>query len=127
MHFINPPDLIPPVAQYSHGVHVGDLVFVAGEVAIGLDGETIGLGDGEAQTEAILEAIEAVLRDAGGSLKNVVQATIYLKSFDDYASMNRAWERAFGDHRPARAAVRADLVREDLLVEIQAIAHIGTN
>ena len=126
MHFVNPPDLIAPVAQYSHGIHVGDLVFVAGQVAIDIHGETIGPGDGEAQTEAVLEAIEAVLRDAGGSLRNVVSATIYLKSFDDYEAMNRAWKRAFGDHRPARAAVRADLVRDEWLVEIQAIAHLGT-
>ena len=46
-----------------------------------------------------------------------------LSLFEDY---NRAWSGEFGDHKPARATVRADLAIPGLLVEIQSIAHLAS-
>jgi 2-iminobutanoate/2-iminopropanoate deaminase len=51
----------------------------------------------------------------------VVTATVFLTDLTNFAAYNEAWVEAFGDHRPARATVRADLLF-DMLVEVQAIA-----
>jgi 2-iminobutanoate/2-iminopropanoate deaminase len=49
---------------------------------------------------------------------------VFLVDVGDFAAFNEAWAEKFGDHRPARATVRADLLLEGLVVEIQAIAVV---
>ena len=111
LQFINPT---PSGLPFSQGVQAGNLLFVAGQV---------GTGDGVAeQTRSALDGVRAVLAEAGGDLTNVVSATVYLTDVADFAAYNEAWVEAFGDHRPARATVRADLMGQGLLVEVQAIA-----
>lgn len=122
MEAINPSEMGPPPAAYSHGMVAGDRVFVAGQVALGPDGNVVGEGDLVAQTRRTIANIETVLKVAGASLQDVVATTVYLTSFDDYAAYNEAYVEAFGGHKPARATVRADLFRPEFLIEIQAIA-----
>jgi len=54
----------------------------------------------------------------------VVTATAWLTDLSSFAAYNEAWVEKFGDHRPARATVRADLVLDGMLVEVQAIAVV---
>jgi 2-iminobutanoate/2-iminopropanoate deaminase len=111
LQFINPT---PSGLPFSQGVQAGNLLFVAGQV---------GSGDGVAeQTRSALDGVRSVLAEAGGDLTDVVSATVYLTDVADFAAYNEAWVEAFGDHRPARATVRADLMGPDYLVEVQAIA-----
>lgn len=119
---IQPPELPVPTAAFSHGVSAGDLVFVAGQIAQGPDGDIVDESDVGAQTRQTISNIEAVLRSVGATLHDVVSTTVYLTSFEQYAEYDRAYAEGFGDHRPARATLRADLVRPGALVEIQAIA-----
>jgi 2-iminobutanoate/2-iminopropanoate deaminase len=125
MELVNPPQIGAPAAAYSHGVTAGDLVFVAGQVALGPDGQVVAPGDLAAQTRFVISNIEIILKAAGASLKDVVSTTVYLTSFEGYAEYNVAYVEAFGGHKPARATLRADLFKPDLLIEIQAIAVRG--
>ncbi len=122
MRVINPPDLATPIAAYSQGVETGGTVFVAGQGPTDKDGNLVGAGDYYEQTRQVLANVEAVLRASDCELTDVVSTTVYVRDFDHYDEYNRAWVEAFGDHRPARATVQAGLVREDWLVEVQAIA-----
>jgi len=122
METINPQDLVIPVSSYSHGIAAGDLVFVAGQVSFDEEGDVVGVGDLAAQTCQAIANVEKVLRAAGARLSDVVSTTVYLTSFDNYADYDRAYGECFGGHRPARATVKAELVKPELLVEVQAIA-----
>ena len=122
MHVLNPPELFTPAAGYSQGIAAGNLIFVAGQVSFDSDMKVVGEGDVAAQTRQTLANVEAVLKSAGASLKDVVSTTVFLKSFERYKEYDEVYMECFGDHRPARATVRADLVLPNLLVEIQAIA-----
>lgn len=122
MHVLNPPELFTPSGGYSQGIAAGNLIFVAGQVSFDSDMKVVGEGDVVAQTRQALANVEAVLKSAGASLQDVVSTTVYLKSFERYKEYDEAYMECFGDHRPARATVRADLVLSNLLVEIQAIA-----
>src|SRR5262249_48081317 len=119
---INPPGLPKPAAPYSNGVRAGELVFVAGQLAIDDSGKLVGEGDIGQQTRKTIENVESVLREAGSSLDEVASTTVYLTSFEDYGGYNRVYAECFGENRPARATIRADLVLPGALVEIQAIA-----
>ena len=113
LEFIEPESFGPSTLPFSQGVRAGNLLFVAGQV---------GSGEGVAeQTRTALDRVRTVLAEAGGDLSNVVSATVFLADLDDFAVYNEAWVEAFGDHRPARATVRADLLF-DMMVEVQAIA-----
>lgn len=110
-----------PVGPYSQGIEANRLVFVSGQV--GIDPETGAKVDGgiEKETEQTLKNIKAILKEAGLTLKDVAKATVYLKDINDFSRMNEVYTTFFSEHKPARACVEANLVK-DFLVEIDAIA-----
>jgi reactive intermediate/imine deaminase len=122
MQLINPSTVLPSAGGHSQGVSVGGVVYVSGQVAATAAGELVGPGDIAAQTKQTLENVRLVLDAAGLGLADVVSATVYIADMAHYGGFAQAWAEVFGDHAPARATVRADLVHPDLLVEIQAVA-----
>ena len=108
---------------YAQAVRVGDLVFVAGQVA--LDPAT-GLalsGDIAVQTEAVLGRISGILEAAGTSLANAVENLCFLSDVRrDFAAFNAVYAKHFDTPGPARTTVQAVLPREGLLVEIRTVA-----
>jgi len=122
VELINPPELSAFVKGYSHGVVSGDFVFVAGQLALDEEGKLVGEGDIEAQTARTFENVKTVLNAAGLAMTDVVSVTVYIKDLADYESYASAYQAAFGDHAPARATVRCDLVVPGALVEAQVIA-----
>jgi aminoacrylate peracid reductase len=115
----------PPLAPYSPGTKAGGTVYVSGMLALDADGGVIGPGDVRAQTRAVLESIKAVIQEAGGSLEDVAYNAIFLKDLADYKAMNEVYAEYFPLSPPARYCIRADLVRDEFLVEISSIAHVG--
>ncbi|CAM9592077.1 unnamed protein product, partial [Discosporangium mesarthrocarpum] len=66
-------------------------------------------GDAEAQTGAILDRIEQILKVAGSSKTNLVQATIHVRDFEeDLEGVDRAWEAWVlpGQQPPARTCLQ---------------------
>lgn len=98
-------------------------LFVSGTASIDDHGTTVHVGDFEAQTRQTVEAITALLEGAGASFGDVRQATAFLKNPCDLRSFERIAQRTGLDHVPSVVTV-ADVCREDLLVEIDAIAVV---
>jgi 2-iminobutanoate/2-iminopropanoate deaminase len=121
---LNPNSLGPAIAPYSQATVANGLCFIAGQVGLDADNQVIAPGDVRAQTTAAIERMETILSEVGASLSDIVTATVFLTDVGDFAAFNEAWAERFGDHRPARAAVRADLLLEGLVVEIQATAVV---
>ncbi len=122
---IIPPGSPPPLAPYSPGTKAGGFLYVSGTLAIGPNGETMGIGDAAAQTRYVLDSIKAVLEAGGGSLRSVVFNQIFLKDLADYVSMNAVYNEYFPEAPPARYCIQAPLVRPDFLVEIATTAYVG--
>jgi len=121
LQLIDPASFGPSTLPFSQGVRAGNLLFIAGQGAVDDEGNFVGKGDIREQTRVTLDRVRRVIAEAGGDLSNVVTATVFLTDLADFAAYNEAWVEAFGDHRPARATVRADLLF-DMMVEVQAIA-----
>lgn len=119
-----PKGSAPPLAPYSPGVKAGNTLYVSGTLAMDKDGRTVGIGDVKAQTRAVLESIKSVIEAAGGTLDDVVFNQIFLKDLADYKAMNEVYAEYFPKDPPARYCIRADLVREEFLVEIATTAHL---
>jgi aminoacrylate peracid reductase len=116
----------PPLAPYSPGTKVGNIVYVSGTLALDSDGKLIGAGDVKAQTRHVLETIKSVVEAAGGSLEDITFNHIFLSDMSGYADMNDVYREYFPKDPPARYCIRADLVKPDFLVEISSIAHLPT-
>lgn len=107
---------------YAQAVRVGELVFVAGQVALGPDGKAMA-GDISAQTEAVVARISGILEAAGTSLPLAVENFCFLADVRrDFAAFNAVYAKYFDTNGPARTTVQAVLPREGLLVEIRCVA-----
>ena len=69
--------------------------------------------------------IKSVIETAGGTMEDVTFNQIFLKSWDDYAAMNKVYAEFFPGEKPARYCIQCGLVKPDALVEIATVAHIG--
>jgi len=110
---------------YSRAVRVGDHIYVSGTTATG-PGGPVAPGDPAGQARFALDKIEKAIRDLGGSLGDVVRTRIFIARMDDWEAVAKVHGERFGKIRPANTLVRADLVGDPYLVEIEAEAVVGS-
>ena len=104
--------------RMSQAVTHGDTVYLAGQVAIDAAGESV-----KNQTTNILSRIDDLLEQSGSDKSNLLTATIWLTSMDDFDEMNSVWDSwvPSGD-APARACVESRLAFPQFTVEISVTA-----
>ena len=106
---------------YSRAVVDGDWVFVSGTT--GFDYSTMTIQDGVvAQCEQAFRNIEAALKQADTSLKDVVRVTYLLTNAADFEPCWPAMGQVFGDVRPACTAMVVGLVDPRMKIEIEVTA-----
>jgi 2-iminobutanoate/2-iminopropanoate deaminase len=116
----------PAVGPYSQAVIHNGVAYLAGQIpADPVTGEIVD-GDVMAQARQVLDNLRAVLEACGASLDDVLKVTVYLKSMDDFAAMNKVYAEYFTGDPPARVAVGVVRLPKDVLVEMDAIAATGS-
>ncbi len=115
----NAPAAIGP---YSQAIGYGDLVFLAGQIAIDPETNEVVHGTIEEQTTLVLDNLKAVLEEAGLGMENVLSTTVFLADLNDFPAMNEVYATYFETDPPARATVEVARLPRDVLVEIAAIA-----
>ena len=110
---------------YSRAVRIGNLIEVAGTTAV--DGEEIvGKGNLYAQTKFIFQKIEKALKEAGGSLNDVVRTRMYVTDISWWEQAGKAHGEVFKDIRPVTTMIEVKaLIHPDLLIEIEATAILS--
>ena len=102
----------------------GNVMFFTGQVAWDSDENIVGINDVAEQTRQCFRNIEALLKEAGGSLENVVSITTYF-IHDGYLEKIQSVRSEFLNHStlPVSTSVRvAGLGHKDFLVELTPIA-----
>ena len=106
---------------YSRAVAQGDFVFVSGTT--GFDYSTMTIAEGiEAQAEQCLKNIDAALKQAGSSLKDVVRVVYVLPDASEFEKCWPVLRKHFGDVRPAAMMIQAALLDPRMRIEIEATA-----
>jgi enamine deaminase RidA (YjgF/YER057c/UK114 family) len=106
---------------YSRAVVAGDWVFVSGTT--GFDYTTMSISESVLeQTEQCLKNIEAVLRQAGSSLKDVVRVTYVLPNGGEFEPCWPVLRTYFGEVRPAAMMIFAGLADPRMKIEIEVTA-----
>lgn len=111
-------------AGYSRALVQGDWCFVSGTT--GYDYATMTMPETvEEQTRNCLKTIAAALAEAGFSLEDVVRNHYYVTDAAFADIVFPILGEAFGDIRPAATMVVCDLIRPEMLVEIEVTAFKG--
>ena len=121
-----------PIGAYSQAIRTspGELLFIAGQVAVNLDGNPVGVGDLTAQTRQVFENLGGILESVGATFSNVVEFTTYVVGRDSVqgfiAGRTEVYPEIFpdGDYPPNTLLVVDGLVREEFLLEIKAVASL---
>ncbi len=113
-----------PLAAYSQAVKVGNMLFVSGQVAIDPETGKLVKGGIKEQTEQVIKNITAIVEAAGGTLENIVKINVYLADKKYYSDFNEVYRRYFTINPPSRTTVEAKPPKEEILVEMDAIAYI---
>jgi 2-iminobutanoate/2-iminopropanoate deaminase len=119
--FINLPST--KTRPYSSAVRAGDYIFVSGHLG-SVDSEGKEVRGIVAQTKQCLNNVKQTLAAAGASLDDVVKVTVFLRSEEDFADMNEAYQSYFPEAKPARSTVVSGLVLPSMLIEIECIAFV---
>jgi len=125
----------PQPVSFSRGLRVEmgshSLVLISGTASVDEQGRTVHPGDFRAQCWRTYRNISRLLESEGATWHDVVRCTCYLRDIErDYRDFNDVrttffeWLRL--DPFPASVGVQARLCREDLLVEIEAMAVLRT-
>ncbi len=125
---VQPPGWDPP-RGYSNGYRLGNVLFVAGQVAWDERCRIVGGRDFAAQFRQALANVRAVLDAAGVPPERVGRVTVYVTDKDAYIAsakeVGRAWRDLLGRHYPAMSLVQvAALLEEGAMVEIEATAVV---
>ena len=76
------------------------------------------------QTQQALANCEAILREAGASLEDVVDVLVLLARPADFAGLNEAYSKFFPRDPPARAVAKLGVDVPNLLVSFKLIAVV---
>lgn len=112
------------LAGFSRAVRSGNRILVSGTTATHGD-RLIGGNDPASQTHFVIDKIAGAIQSLGGRLEDVVRTRIYVQRMDDWEAVARAHGERFAGIQPANTLVRADLVGEGYLVEMEAEAVVG--
>jgi 2-iminobutanoate/2-iminopropanoate deaminase len=111
-----------PIGPYSQAVLAGNLLFVSGQVAF--KGGTTELVTHEigAETDQVMQNIQAILTEAGLAFEHVVKTTIFLSDMGLFGAVNEVYGKYFTGNYPARETVAVKGLPKGVNVEISVTA-----
>lgn len=120
-------------SSFSRGLRIPmgpvTMLLISGTASIDDEGRTVNEGDFRAQLWRTYRNITRLLEAEGADWRDIVRTSCYLRDIErDYKAFNEVRTAFFAwlnlDPLPASTGIQARLCREDLLVEIEAIAML---
>jgi len=125
MKAINTTKAPAAIGPYSQAINSGaGIVFVSGQLPIDPATGSFPEGGVREQTRQSLLNAQAILKEAGLALGNVVKTTVFLADMSYFAAMNEVYASFFTAPYPARSAVAVKTLPKGALVEIECIAAL---
>ena len=110
---------------YSHAAKVGNMLYIAGQVARDKSGKLVGRGDITAQTKQVYANLANILKEAGGSFNHIVKMTTILTHHRYLEPYRAVRSTVFKEPFPANTLIVVEsLADPDFLIEIEAIAAL---
>ena len=126
---INTPNAPAPIGPYNQAVLCGDMLFISGQVAFKPGTSDLVMDDIAAETNQVMQNLEAILAAASMHFHNVVKTTIFLSDMSLFTQVNEVYAKYFeatpqsGQMAyPARETVAVKGLPKNVNVEISMIA-----
>ena len=120
--FINPETAPAPIGPYSHAVWAGDLLFLAGQIA--LDETNTMVRDGTmAEAKQVFRNIEIILHSQDMDFSDVVKVIVYGVDVEEFPEFNELYATFFPENPPARSSVQATALPAGARIELDVIAY----
>lgn len=110
------------IGPYSQAIQAGPFVFASGQLPINPATGAFPEGGIQEQTRQSILNAQAILREAGLELCNVVKTTVLLSDIANFGPMNEVYSQYFTAPFPARSAFAVKDLPKGALVEIECIA-----
>ncbi len=111
------------IGPYVQAVKSNGVIYTSGQ--LGMAPATGELPEGvEAQADAAMKNLGAILKEAGTDYKKILKTTIFISDMNNFAAVNKIYESYFDGNFPARSCVEVARLPKDALVEIEAIAEL---
>ncbi len=112
------------LAGFSRAVKKGNRILVSGTTATH-GSKSIGGNDPAAQMHYIIDKIEGAIQSLGGTLHQVVRTRIFIRNINQWEPISRAHGDRFRDIQPANTMVKAEIIGDEYLVEMEAEAMVN--
>lgn len=122
MKAINSDKAPKAIGPYSQAIQANGFVFASGQLPIDPATGSFPEGGVKEQTRQSILNAQAILKQAGLDLCDVVKTTVYLADMNDFAAMNEVYAKFFSEPFPARSAIAVKTLPKQALVEVECIA-----
>ena len=120
-------------APFSHGLKVGDMIFVGAQRPLDGNGELLGLDDIEVQTDEAFRNLNTILEAGGGSNASLMRQNTYFRYFGEGREVTDYWEKMTNVRRrymsspsAAGAGIRMrGFGYADELIQVEGIGVLG--
>ncbi|WP_404430881.1 RidA family protein [Microbacterium lacus] len=117
--------------NHSHGIRVGDMIWVGGQEDLDEHGNVRHPGDVVAQTHAVMQSLQAVIESLGGTMGDVVQFNTFYAGELSVEEWQRTYDIRFGYFPAPGPTATGILIGKELnipgiCVEVNAVAVVGS-
>ena len=112
------------IGPYSQAVQWGDVVFISGQIPLDPENGQLNNATFEDETNQVLDNLEAICQEAGGTLDHILKLTIYLTDLSKFDVVNSIMAARFSEPFPARATLEVSKLPKEVSIEIDAILSI---
>ena len=112
------------LGPYSQAIQWGDVVFISGQIPLIPSTGELNNKTFNDQASQVIDNLEAICNEAGGSLDNILKLTIFLTDLTKFDEVNEIMIRRFSEPFPARATLEISKLPKGVDIEIDAILSI---
>ena len=112
------------IGPYSQAVQWGDVVFISGQIPLDPENGQLNNATFENETNQVLDNLEAICQEAGGTLDHILKLTIYLTDLSKFDVVNSIMATRFSEPFPARATLEISKLPKEVSIEMDAILSI---
>ena len=112
------------IGPYSQAVQWGDVVFISGQIPLDPENGQLNNATFEDETNQVLDNLEAICQEGGGTLDHILKLTIYLTDLSKFDVVNSIMASRFSEPFPARATVEISKLPKEVSIEMDAILSI---
>lgn len=121
---ISTPNAPKAIGAYSQAVKCGKTVYVSGQIPLDPATGELVQDSMEAQIRRVFENLQAIVRAAGGELKDVAKLNVFLTDLTHFALLNTIMAEYFKEPYPARAAIQVAALPKGASVEMDCVVEL---